>query len=214
MPGTGSAKKARTLVSPTIVFTGVRPTEAQKRLLKTLGASIGDSLEPADFVVAKQIARTEKFLLAISRGIPIVDERWLAEVTVQKKLLDPAHFPLLDRQNEQVFDFVLAKAVERGRTAKLLEGYTCYCSLHIEPSPAIIARLVQAAGGLFKGVLTPKKTLNLSVISSSHKIICFATESDLCTLGGLGHPLYSSELLLDGLLRQRLEFEPYKLELS
>jgi hypothetical protein len=67
------AKSHRT----SIVFTGVRPSKDQKSILKTLGVEVVNSVERAEILIAKQVARTEKFLLGITKGISIVSEHFL-----------------------------------------------------------------------------------------------------------------------------------------
>ena len=117
---------------------------------------------------------------------------------------------MLDKSGEIEHQFSLEESLSRSKKQKLFSGYIGFCSPNAEPEHQIIKRLFEFAGGTFKGTLSPANALEMTS-NLDRPVICFATERDLMTMICIKDVLYHSELLLDGLLKQSLDIEPYRL---
>lgn len=208
---------AKRLRSPfCILFTGVRPSAEHKKTMLGLGLKIVATVQDADVIVASKIARTEKFLLAIAKGVPIVHISWMHELFKAKKMVDPTQFELSDETNEQVFGFKLKDSLGRARSHQLLAGYSVYCLPKVEPSHDIIMRLVTGSGGQYKGILDTESLANyVDEIERGGKVICFIGSDDKAVAKKLQVvDTFSTELLLTGILTQTLDFEKNRFDLA
>ena len=134
----------------------------------SLGGHIATQVRDCTHLVAEKVARTEKFLSALSLGKHIVHKKWLSESAAAGEwqgrygLLvnefdfpcstfaassDEAKYPLIDEEMEGRFEFSLTESTARARRKKLLDGYTVYATPHVQPDGEIMARIVEAAGG-------------------------------------------------------------------
>ena len=94
--GTQSGKKD-TKQAIRYITTGLpkEPTAKQLKVLKALGISSTTSIDRSTHLVAKGIARTEKFLVAIAQGKVIVHEDWLQACVDTNSILGKCRLFLL-----------------------------------------------------------------------------------------------------------------------
>lgn len=96
-----------------------------------------------------------------------------------------------------------ARSLEVARCSKLLSGYNVYLSPSIKPPPKEMADIVKCSGGEVLTTLPHPVGVGVLVVAS---------QDDLSMLSGAveaGVPLYSTELILGGVLRQELDLESY-----
>lgn len=162
-------------------------------------------------MISRQIFRTEKFLTAICRGIPILDQTWVNSTIETGIIQDPDNFYLKDVQKEILFGFTLQSAVQKAVEHKLLSGMTFYLTPNVVPDLEICKRLVKEAGGIDCIRITSKRLSKLQdVIQKDRSCIIISCTNDIrmyVRLQKMGYEVYTVEFLMMGLTRQELDFE-------
>lgn len=131
---------------PRIAFTGASTLVESKSTTSFVKTHSGKTVSsPADpscnfLVTDGELKRTVKFVIAVARGLNIVDEAWLVESHAAGHWLDPEPYITTDVEREAEWEISLAEAVERGRKGrnKVLEGKTIYLT------PALLQQLKQS----------------------------------------------------------------------
>ena len=214
-----SSKKAKPEATKmNVLFTGIRPVELQKKAMKNLGVAIVNSVAEASLLITCKIARTEKFLQAVAKGIPIVDLKWVEELSSRKQIPNPLQYSLVDEEGEKLYSFQLKKALSNANKRKIFEGCSIYCLGRVEPDIKTVKRLVEVGGGNFMGMVT-KNNLSayLTEVESQSfsdqgdlKTFCFCSETDSNLVSQLQiRNAFSTEMLLTGMLKQELEWSKY-----
>lgn len=109
-------------------------------------------------LAAPVILRTPKFVNALAYAPVIASTDFISSCLQQDKLLDPADFPLVDKENEKRYSFSLSKAAGNAKKNKnkLLHGYRIFCIEDIRGGFDAFKSIVEANGGeclLFRGRL-------------------------------------------------------------
>ncbi|KAK4805458.1 hypothetical protein QYF61_000593, partial [Mycteria americana] len=204
---------------PQVLFTGVVASPDMEVALKTLGGSMATSVFDCTHLVTDRVRRTVKFLCAVARGVPIVTPEWLHEVpwgchhvcppcpqSVRGgRVLVPGPFLVRDSQQERHFGFSLAQALRRARRHPLLQGYEVHVTPSVRPEPEHMRDIITCSGGTFLPTMPHTYGPRRLVISCQADSGCWAPAL------GARLPLASPELLLTGLLRQRLQLQPFLL---
>lgn len=217
-----SSKKAKPEATKmNVLFTGIRPVELQKKAMKNLGVAIVNSVADASLLITCKIARTEKFLQAVAKGIPIVDLKWVEELSSRKQIPNPLQYSLFDEEGEKLYSFQLKKALSNASKRKIFEGCSIYCLGRVEPDVKTVKRLVEVGGGNFKGMLT-KNNLSAYLTEAESqsfsdqgdlKTFCFCSETDSNLVSQWKiRNAYSTEMLLTGMLKQELEWSKYLIQ--
>ncbi|XP_074936458.1 uncharacterized protein LOC142051172 isoform X2 [Phalacrocorax aristotelis] len=190
---------------PKVLFTGVVASPAMEVALKTLGGSLATNVFDCTHLVTDRVRRTVKFLCAVARGVPIVTPEWLHKSAQSGRILVPGPFLVRDSQQERHFGFSLAQALRRARRHPLLQGYEVHVTPNVRPEPEHMRDIVTCSGGTFLPTMPHTYGPRRLVIS------CEADAGRWAPALGARLPLASAELLLTGLLRQRLELQPFLL---
>ncbi|XP_042649957.1 mediator of DNA damage checkpoint protein 1 isoform X2 [Tyto alba] len=190
---------------PKVLFTAVVASPAMEVALRTLGGSMATSVFDCTHLVTDRVRRTVKFLCAVARGIPIVTPEWLHKSSHSGHVLAPDPFLVRDNQQERHFGFSLAQALRRARCHPLLQGYEVHVTPNVRPEPEHMRDIVTCSGGTFLPTMPHTYGPRRLVISCEADAGCWAPAL------GARLPLASAELLLTGLLRQRLQLGPFLL---
>ncbi|KAM9260187.1 mediator of DNA damage checkpoint protein 1 [Morus bassanus] len=190
---------------PKVLFTGVVASPGMEVALKTLGGSLATSVFDCTHLVTDRVRRTVKFLCAVARGVPIVTPEWLHKSVRSGRILVPGPFLVRDSQQERHFGFSLAQALRRARRHPLLQGYEVHVTPNVRPEPEHMRDIVTCSGGTFLPTMPHTYGPRRLVISCEADAGCWAPAL------GARLPLASAELLLTGLLRQRLQLQPFLL---
>ncbi|XP_074423654.1 uncharacterized protein LOC141735107 [Larus michahellis] len=190
---------------PKVLFTGVVASPEMEVALRTLGGSMATSVFDCTHLVTDRVRRTVKFLCAVARGIPIVTPEWLHKSSRSGRVLVPGPFLVRDSQQERHFGFSLAQALRRARRHPLLQGYEVHVTPNVRPEPEHMRDIVTCSGGTFLPTMPHTYAPRRLVISCAADAGCWAPAL------GARLPLASAELLLTGLLRQRLQLPPFLL---
>ncbi|KAG0053450.1 hypothetical protein BGZ83_001055 [Gryganskiella cystojenkinii] len=211
------------------IATGL-PKEPSAKLLKALkaiGISPTTSIERSTHLVAKGIARTEKFLVAVAQGKTIVHEDWLQACVDANAILDENDYHIRDSENEEKFGMDLYKSLESAREQRVFDGYIFYISPSVIPKLAALKTLVEAGGGrtvalLHTGLNFLKETIKTNKKASKKKdqeeedeaeeeeetIAVISCEDDKemwpSILEAKAH-VYSHELIIQGILKQSVD---------
>ncbi|XP_074786729.1 mediator of DNA damage checkpoint protein 1 [Athene noctua] len=190
---------------PKVLFTGVVASPGMEVALKTLGGSMATSIFDCTHLVTDRVRRTVKFLCAVARGVPIVTPEWLHKSASSGRVLGAGPFLVRDRQQEQHFGFSLAQALRCARRHPLLQGYEVHVTPNVRPEPEQMRDIVTCSGGTFLPTMPDTYGPRRLVISCEADAGCWAPAL------GARLPLTSAELLLTGLLRQRLQVQSFLL---
>ncbi|KAM6396229.1 mediator of DNA damage checkpoint protein 1 [Rhynochetos jubatus] len=190
---------------PQVLFTGVVASPDTEVALRTLGGSMATSVFDCTHLVTDRVRRTVKFLCAVARGVPIVTPQWLHESVGSGRVLAPGPFLVRDGQRERHFGFSLAQALRRARRHPLLQGYEVHVTPSVRPEPEHMRDIVTCSGGTFLPAMPHTYGPRRLVIS------CPADAGGWAPALGARLPLASAELLLTGVLRQRLQLQPFLL---
>ncbi|XP_065521048.1 LOW QUALITY PROTEIN: basic proline-rich protein-like [Lathamus discolor] len=190
---------------PKVLFTGLVASKAMEVALGSLGGSVATSVFDCIHLVTDRIRRTLKFLCAVARGVPIVTPEWLHQSATSGRVLAPGPFLVQDRQQEQHFGFSLAQALQRARRHPLLQGYEIHVTPSVRPEPEHMKDIITCSGGTFLPTMPSTYRPRCVVVSCPADAWCWAPALSSRL------PLASPELLLTGLLRQRLQLQPFLL---
>ncbi|KAM6364624.1 LOW QUALITY PROTEIN: mediator of DNA damage checkpoint protein 1 [Pluvialis apricaria] len=188
-----------------VMFTGVVASPDMEVALKTLGGSMATSVFDCTHLVTDRVRRTVKFLCAVARGVPIVTPEWLHKSACSGRVLVPGPFLVRDSQQERHFGFSLAQALRRARSHPLLQGYEVHVTPNVRPEPEHMRDIITCSGGTFLPAMPHTYGPRRVVIS------CAADAGRWAPALSARLPLASAELLLTGLLRQRLQLQPFLL---
>lgn len=203
-----------------VLFTSAKVTSSDMEAIKKMpGIREADFVEEATHMIAGKIARTEKFLCGIGVCRWILDISWLRDSYSDWKrgihtFKDEKAYILADMKSEAKMGVNIQQSIHLASKAKLLHGYKVYKTSGTSPSAEIFRHIVECNGGQFiDGSLSKliSELPNAFYEDGSFNIIILSCEEDehLWPVVGnsTGLPIYSTELLLLGVLKQKLEFE-------
>ncbi|KAL8264120.1 hypothetical protein R6Q59_022250 [Mikania micrantha] len=186
----------------------------QKKILSRLGASESSSMSDATHFVADDFVRTRNMLEAIAFGKPVVTHLWLEGCGLACGHIDEKEFILRDAKKEKYIGFSLPASLAHARQIPLLKGRRVLITPNTKPGKEILSGLVKAVHGvavermgrsLWKIDKVPEGLLILSCEEDYASCLPFLEK---------GAAIYSSELLLNGIVTQRLEYERHRLFLD
>ena len=173
--------------------------------LKVIGIHFTTDLHDFDCLVAKRFSKTEKLLIAISKGKPILGLEWLDRCRRQGSVLDFDDFSL----STAALD--LTKSVSRARNQPLLAGYVVIISIHVNPGAETLENIVKAGGAEFVTIDSNKTNtdiLNSQLLSIQCKsLIAVGNVNDREfkeIVSKIGIKLVSPDSLLNSILEQNL----------
>ncbi|KAL5541779.1 hypothetical protein UlMin_009489 [Ulmus minor] len=183
----------------------------QKKILARLGISMASSITDATHFIADEFVRTRNMLEAIATGKPVVTHLWLDSCGQAKCFIDEKNFILRDAKKEKEIGFNMPASLACARRCPLLEGLRILVTPNTKPSMEIISSLVKAVHGqaierIGRSAMKEDKIPDDLLILSCEEDYAFC-EPFL----EKGAAIYSSELLLNGIVTQKLEYERYQL---
>ncbi|KAK4433959.1 hypothetical protein Salat_0558600 [Sesamum alatum] len=212
--GMKDLRKRKDITNIRVLFSqhlDVDVTKQQKRILARLGGAVASSMSDATHFVADEFVRTRNMLEAIASGKPVVTHLWLESCGEASCLIDEKNYILRDAKKEREFGFSLPVSLSRACQHPLLEGQKVLVTPNTKPGKDILANLVKAVHGvaverLGRSVLKDEKLPDDLLILSCEE------DYDVCVpFLEKGGAVYSSELLLNGIVKQKLEYERHRL---
>ncbi|KAJ1687764.1 hypothetical protein LUZ63_019154 [Rhynchospora breviuscula] len=185
-------------------------TRQQRKILKRLGIPEAFSMSDGTHFVANKFFRTRNFLEAMARGKPIVNPSWLEHCNLSNQFVDEKNFILRDAKKEKELCFSMPNSLAIASHSSLLKGKRVLITSSIKPSLEVVRNLVIACGG------TPMERIVSSLIKGKVRddLLLISCEEDYQTCRPLlekGVDAYSSELILNGIVIQKLEFGRHRL---
>ncbi|XP_072316839.1 mediator of DNA damage checkpoint protein 1 isoform X2 [Eucyclogobius newberryi] len=201
-----SAGRARTATQAyKVLFTGVVDEDGEN-VLTRLGGAMAEDVADMNCLVTDKVRRTVKFLCAVAKGIPIVTTRWLEKSGKAGAFLPPHTFLVKDREQENKFDFNLQESLRAAGGRPLLQGYGIHVTKSVKPEPDKMKDIISCSGAVFLPKMPSSNKPNTVVVSCEEdRSLCAAATSR-------GLPVVSSEFILTGILRQKLDLEAHKLD--
>ncbi|KAF7813696.1 PAX-interacting protein 1 [Senna tora] len=176
----------------------------QKKILARLGVSVATSIMDATHFIADSFMRTRNMLEAIASGKPVVTHLWIESCGQTSCFIDEKNYILRDAKKEKEFGFSMPVSLARAGRRVLITPNT-------KPSKEIISKLVKAVQGqaverIGRSFLKDDKIQDDLLILS-----CEEDYASCVPFLEKGAAVYSTELLLNGIVTQKLEYERYQL---
>ncbi|KAK3103670.1 hypothetical protein FSP39_020895 [Pinctada imbricata] len=208
------------IASPTqykILFTGYPRGLVTKfqPIVQQLGGVMTDNPVLCTHVIAPALTRTIKFFVAINVCKHIITKQWLEDSMSFNRFLDEKPYYLKDTIAEKEMQCNLQESLKRAQAKKLFEGLTVYISPSVTPSVPELTRIVECAGGK-----VAKKRQGLKLLSNFNDFghcqdVVITCEKDLHLFRNMiarKIPLYNSEFILMGVLRQELNYTDFQID--
>ncbi|XP_022114621.2 uncharacterized protein LOC110992929 [Pieris rapae] len=193
-----SARKQKTHY---VLFTAF-PANEVKSQLESLGAVLVNDVKACTVVLTLQIKRTFKLLCAVGLGKPVVGRQWVQACIDNNVIVEPWYYLIQDEVSEQRFNFKLEQTLHSKRN--FLKGLYISSTPSVMPNAQEMKLIVECSGGKWKEVSDPPKSKWLVVSTPVDKALWPAIKDK----GGI---IVSNELVLDGVLKQKLEIEQNRL---
>ncbi|GLT42532.1 hypothetical protein SLA2020_165250 [Shorea laevis] len=183
----------------------------QKKISARLGISITSNSMDATHYIADRFVRTRNMLEAIAAGKPVVTPLWLENSAQASWILDEKNYILRDSKKEKEIGFSMPVSLARASQFPLLKDKRVCVTPNVKPNKEMITSLVKAVQGktvegsqifAVKDLIIPDDLLILS--SELDEAIC-------APLLEKGAAVHSSDLLLNGIVLQKLEYKRHRI---
>ncbi|KAE8711943.1 BRCT domain-containing DNA repair protein, putative isoform 7 [Hibiscus syriacus] len=207
-------RKRRDLTNVRVLFSNHLDEDIvkqQKKILTRLGISEASSILTATHFITDKFVRTRNMLEAIASGKPVVTHLWLESIGQVNIHIDEEAYVLRDIKKEKEFGFCMPASLARACKRPLLQGRRVLITPNTKPNKETIMHLVTAVHGqaierigrsAMKDDKVPDDLLVLSCEEDYAICVPFLEK---------GAAVYSSELLLNGIVTQKLEYERHRL---
>ncbi|KAG0471707.1 hypothetical protein HPP92_016253 [Vanilla planifolia] len=193
---------------------GAEVIKQQKKILSRLGIQVVSSSLEATHFVADKFVRTRNMLEAIAMGKPVVTPMWLESCGQASCYIDEKNYILRDAKKEKEICFNMPNSLARAHQYPLLQGRSVFITPRTKPNQDLIYSLVTAAQG------QPLKQLGRFMAKEDKlpdDLLILSSEEDFAACVPYlekGAAVFSSELLLNGIVVQKLEFARHRLFLD
>lgn len=178
----------------------------QKKILAKLGGQTALSAANCTHFVADSFVRTRNMLQCMAAGKAVVTPLWLESCGQACYFVDEKNFILEDAKKEKNMGFSMHSSLAAAQREPIFKGLKILISPNTTPKFEAMTAIVEAAGG--QAMQMPK----LSKMDTSNDddisfIIACAEDYELCLhFLHKGFNVYSVELVLNGVVRQNLDF--------
>ncbi|VDN01830.1 unnamed protein product [Thelazia callipaeda] len=194
---------------PVVCFTGfpLEEEDCLARKVRFLGAKVTQNVSECTHLVVLNLWRTFELLVGVALGKNIVGFNWVNDGYRYRYFPDTYDYFARDEDSEKVFGYNLKYSVLRARHRKAFQGATFYLTPTVEPSREQLSTLIECAGGVVLKEL-PEPQYVIRCIETESLLLLISNESDVHLLQYLtdaGLPVFNAEIILTGVLRQKLE---------
>eukprot|EP00041_Stephanoeca_diplocostata_P024127 m.604260 g.604260 ORF g.604260 m.604260 type:complete len:314 (+) comp22458_c0_seq2:247-1188(+) len=193
-----------------VLFTGIIDKDAEDKI-RLLNGSVVDTVEECTHLYAEKIKRSIKFLCAVAQGKHVVGPKWLQQSVQAGAFSCPETFALQHREGEKDFSMGLKQSLQRARERPLFEGKSFFVTKGCRPPPRDMGSIIRAAGGTVVATLRKSKRTG----DNGSGLLIVSTPNDAAATRAMASDadtLYSTELVLAGVLRQDRDFKKYALK--
>ncbi|KAI3880816.1 hypothetical protein MKX03_034717 [Papaver bracteatum] len=207
-------RKRRDMASVHVLFSNHLDEDIikhQQKISRRLGICIASSSSEATHFIADQFARTRNMLEAIAHGKHVVTHLWLESCEQAGCLIDEKNYILRDPKKEKEIGFSMPVSLARARKSPLLQDKQVFITPNVKPSKQLVSDLAKAVHGQIVEEMG-KFAKNSNKIPDD--LLVFSCEEDhrICMpLVKKGAVIYSSEILLTGIIVQKLEYGRHRL---
>ncbi|XP_048547322.1 mediator of DNA damage checkpoint protein 1-like [Triticum urartu] len=208
-----SRRRRRNMSTVCVLFSQSMDSETikdQTKILMHFGLPVATTISEATHFVAEKFARTRNMLEAMAMGIPVVTPSWLECCGEARCFIDEKKYIMRDTKKEKELRFSMPVSLSQACKKPLLEGRRVLITRNAKPSKELLKCLVVAAGGKLLERITVSMMKNKNLEGAF--VISCEQDGNICLpfiKNGLG--VFDSELLLNGIVVQKLEFERYRL---
>ncbi|XP_042421045.1 uncharacterized protein LOC122009095 isoform X1 [Zingiber officinale] len=183
----------------------------QKKILARFGLPLASSISDATHFVTDKFVRTQNMLEALAMGKAIVTPLWLESCGQASCFMDERIYILRDYKKEKEIGFNMSISLSHARQCPLLQGKMVFVTPNVEPSRELITSLAEASCGQVVETIGTAAMFRSGVMDSLLVISCEKDYSICFPLLQKGFDVYCSELLLNGLVLQKLEYGRHQL---
>ncbi|CAH0625303.1 unnamed protein product [Chrysodeixis includens] len=172
------------------------PSDEVKQKLEKLGAVIVTDVMQCSVVLTMHIKRTFKLLCALGLGKPIVGPGWVQACNDTNIIVDPWLYLVKDEAAEKRFGFSLRQSLTGKRD--FLRGYNVSSTPSVLPDATEMELIVKCSGGSWQ--------------EGGARWVCVSCSKDKALWPALrrrGATIVSSEFILCGVLKQKLDINSY-----
>ncbi|XP_072961526.1 uncharacterized protein [Typha angustifolia] len=183
----------------------------QRKILARFGAPVVSSISEATHFIADKFARTRNMLEAIAMGKPVVTCMWLESCRQASYFIDEKCYILRDLVKEKEIGFSMPVSLCQARRYPLLQGRRVLITPKAKPDRELLISLVKAAHGQ-PLERNSRAAMTAEIAQDNIFIISCEEDYEICLpLLKKGIEAFNSELLLNGIVIQKLEFQRHRL---
>jgi hypothetical protein len=222
-----------------ILTTGVDMVDDMRDSLQAMGAELLDDVKDAHtctHLVAFSIKRSLKFLLALSACQHVLAPAWLQACVDEGHFVSESKYALQDPAGEEKFSMTLDSLLKSARGG-ILNGYKVHFTKSVMPgTPSPMELLVKSQGGVVLKTAPRKKQAKCIIIGDSrdevrkeHTLSMFillfflviqcsmiytsyTLQAAVAKLRKLKYTIHDKELVLSGVLSNKLSVRAHKLK--
>ncbi|GAU17604.1 hypothetical protein TSUD_341480 [Trifolium subterraneum] len=183
----------------------------QQKILTRLNISTASSSMEATHFIADKFTRTKNMLETMALGNLVLTHLWLESCGQANCFIDEKNYILRDMKKEKEIGFSMPVSLARARQKPLLKGKRVYITPNIKPNKEVVTSLVTAVHGQLVDENQIFAEKNDNVLDD---LLILSCEEDFAICRHFlkrGAAVYSSELVLNGIVIQKLELERHKL---
>ncbi|KAF9037073.1 hypothetical protein BJ165DRAFT_1375475 [Panaeolus papilionaceus] len=223
--GSGKArgqKAGRPSIKPgdvVVMTTQVTLPDETVKTLDKLGVKFTTTPEECTHLIAASLVRTEKFICALASNAPhILTKEWAVDSANAGKLLPVEKYGLKDPEGEKRYNVKLADALKRAKAnqgGKLLDGAQIFVTpkVAVAVKKELLSHVIQACGGVCKHPSDFTQRM-IKGHENRYLISCPEDKPIWSRFSNQDIPVYSHELILNGALRQRMDWNDDKYRLD
>ncbi|KAL3647936.1 hypothetical protein CASFOL_008904 [Castilleja foliolosa] len=183
----------------------------QKKIVARLGFCIASCCSDATHYVTDRFVRTKNMLEAIAFGKQVVNHLWLESCEQAGYVIDEKSYILRDEKKEKEIGFNMHTSLSRASQHPLLKGRRVLITRNVKPDVDAINSLVKAVGGQVIQSIKNPKMKDKSILDDLLILSCKEDYTICLQFLDNGASVYDSELLLNGIVTQKLEYQRYQL---
>ncbi|XP_061435992.1 mediator of DNA damage checkpoint protein 1-like [Lethenteron reissneri] len=145
-------------------------------------------------------------LCAVARGVPVVTPAWIQQCEQSGRVVDSDAFIVSDEEQEAKFHFRLRESLLAARERPLFHGCRVHVTAGVKPEPVHMRDIVECGGATWLPKVPRTAQAGLLVVS--------CPEDSVRLRDCRGVDVVSAELILTGVLRQRLDVDAHRLSIS
>lgn len=166
------------------------------------------------------LARTNKLLFAICRGIHILPETWLRDSQMANKFLDEINYTFDAKEFNCQYKCDFYQTLNTKNRNRLFEGRSFFVTPSVVPSKSIVIDLIQSCGGVVERIRRTSAQIEATNFNAPYSYLIVTHENDLHLVADLFKNkkekvriVCSVELIFSAILKQTFEVEPFTVKI-